>query len=365
MNINFYDFNYMHSSIKKDVFNSLNQIYDNGWFVLGEQVKAFEKEFAEYCDVRYCIGVANGLDALSLILKAYGIGQGDEVILPDNTYIATALAVSNVGATPVLVNPNEYTYNIDSKNIEGKITRNTKAIIAVNLYGQSADMDSILKISKKYNLKVIEDNAQAQGATYKGKKTGSLGDAAATSFYPGKNLGALGDGGAVTTNDKELERRVKILRNYGSGKKYIHDLKGVNSRLDELQAAILRIKLKKLDQWNNERNIIANYYLDNINNDSIKKPTIMVECKHVWHQFVIRCSKRDLLQNYLEEKGINTMIHYPIPIHRQKAYEELNSLKDYLHISEKLSKEILSLPIYPGLKEIELKYIVEVLNEFK
>lgn len=362
--IKFLDMKPMHDRIKNEIMESIEKVYQSNWYILGNEVEAFEREFADYCETKYCIGVGNGLDALHLILRGYDIGEGDEVIIPSNTYIATSLAVSYAGATPILVEPDENTYNINSSLIESAITEKTKAIIAVHLYGQPCDMDNINKIAKKYKLKVIEDNAQAQGAKYKGRKTGSLGDAAGISFYPGKNLGALGDAGAITTNDKTLAEKVRSLRNYGSSKKYYFEFKGYNSRLDEIQAAILRVKLKYLDEWNEYRKKVAMIYLSKIDSEKIILPTVLDCAEPVWHQFVIRNKDRDSLQNWLEKKGIMTMIHYPIPIHNQVAY--INDFKkNYrLEISEKLSKEILSLPIYPYMDILETDKIIECINSY-
>ncbi len=348
-------------------FNEYEKAFDNvmksGWYILGKEVEAFEKEFAEYCGVKYCIGVGNGLDALHIILRAYGIGKGDEVIVPSNTYIATWLAVSYAGAKVIPVEPDIRTYNLDPKLIEEKITNKTKAIIAVHLYGQPADMDAINTIAKKYNLKVIEDSAQAHGALYKGRKTGSLGDASGFSFYPGKNLGALGDGGAITTNDDELAKRIRILRNYGSEKKYFNEVKGFNSRLDEMQAAFLRVKLRHLDEDNNKRKEIAKNYMENIINENIVLPYVPEWADPVWHLFVIRSTKRDDLQKYLSENNIQTMIHYPIPPHKQKAYSNMNNLS--FPISEQIHEEVLSLPISGAQKRYSSENIIRYLNLFE
>ncbi len=362
--IKFLDMNPMHDKIKKEILKSIEKVYDSNWYILGEEVEKFEEEFAKYCSTKYCIGVGNGLDALHLILRGYNIGKGDEVIIPANTYIATALAVSYAGATPILVEVNEKTYNIDYSLIEKAITNKTKAIIVVHLYGQPCDMDNINKIAKKYNLKVIEDNAQAQGALYKGKKTGSLSDAAGISFYPGKNLGALGDAGCITTNDKILADKVRSLRNYGSSKKYYNDYKGFNSRLDEIQAGILRVKLKYLDEWNQERKDIAKIYMENIDSEIIL-PYVLEDTSPVWHQFVIRSQKRDELQEYLKQNGIDTMIHYPVPIFKQKAYSEMKFLEKDFNITSDICDTILSLPIYPYIDKEDIKYICNVINKFK
>ncbi|MBN1970704.1 MAG: DegT/DnrJ/EryC1/StrS family aminotransferase [Candidatus Delongbacteria bacterium] len=340
---------------------------NSGWYILGKEVETFENEFAAYCGVKHCIGVGNGLDALHLILRALDIGEGDEVIVPSNTYIATWLAVSYSGATPVPVEPDILTYNINPKLIKEKITNKTKAIIPVHLYGQVCDMDPINEIAKKYNLKVIEDSAQAHGAIYKGKRTGNLGDASGFSFYPGKNLGALGDAGAITTNDDILANKIRMLRNYGSEKKYVHEFKGYNSRLDELQAAFLRIKLRYLDEDNHKRREIAQYYCNNINNPEIILPGIHSSSLdinnflgHVWHLFVIRHPQRDKIQKYLLDNQIQTLIHYPRPPHKQIAYKELGDLN--LPITEKIHEEVLSIPISQVFDLINSKRIVEILN---
>ncbi|SEM88799.1 dTDP-4-amino-4,6-dideoxygalactose transaminase [Paenisporosarcina quisquiliarum] len=347
----------------KELKEAASRVIDSGWYILGEEVTAFEKEFAEYCSVKHCIGVSNGLDALKLILRAYDIGPGDEVIVPSNTYIASILAISEVGATPVLVEPDINTYNLDPTLIESKITPSTKAILVVHLYGLVAEMDSILKIGKKYNLKVIEDAAQAQGAIYKGKRTGSLGDAAAFSFYPGKNFGALGDAGAITTNDDKIAEKLKALRNYGSHKKYENLFKGYNHRLDEMQAALLRVKLPYLDVENEKRRIIAEYYIKEIKNPLIFLPSKPLSYDQtVWHVFVIRTKERNRLYNYFLDNNIQTVIHYPIPPHKQMAYEELNE-KSFL-ISEQVHSEILSLPISPVQNLEETNEIIKVINNF-
>lgn len=363
--IKFNDFKYMHEEIKEELKYEFNKILDNERFILGENVKKFENEFAVYCDTKYAIGCGNGLEAIKLILQGYGIGEGDEVIIPSNTFIATALAVSYTGAKPILVEPKLETYTINPDLIKEKITSRTKAIIAVQLYGQSSDMNSIIDIAKKYNLKVIEDAAQAHGAMYKGKKVGSLSDAAAFSFYPGKNLGALGDAGGITTNDEQLAIKIKALRNYGSDYKYHHIYKGTNSRLDEIQAAFLRIKLKNLDRWNRERNYIAERYLKEIKNCAIQLPIIDLKNEHVWHIFAIRVNNRKNFVKYLNDNNIESMIHYPIPIHLQPAYKDLNIKKGDLPVCEIISEQEVSLPLYYGLKNEQIDYIINILNEYK
>lgn len=365
MKVPFVSFAPMHSEIRTELDDAYSRVIDKNYFIHGEECTLFEEEFAEFCGAKYCVGVANGLDALFLILKAMGISSGDEVIVPSNTYIATALAVSNTGASPVFVEPDINTYNIDVNRIEEKITSRTKAIIAVHLQGRAADMDEINRIAKKHNLRVIEDAAQAHGARYKGRRVGSLSDAAGFSFYPGKNLGALGDGGCITTNNKELADKVRALGNYGSDYKYHHIYKGVNSRLDELQAAFLREKLKKLDKWNNKRREIANIYLNQIKNPNIALPLKSDNIfEHIYHVFVIRCKERDKLEEYLNERGIGTVKHYPIPMHRQLAYKDLGICQGELPIAEEISRTVLSLPMYYGMTDEEIQYVVKCVNEF-
>lgn len=358
------DLTYIHSVIRDEINESVKNVLDSNWFIMGKELEAFEEEYAQFCGAKYCIGVGNGLDALHIILKAYGIGAGDEVIVPANTFIATALAVSYCGATPVLVDADENTYNIDATKIEEKITDKTKAIMAVHLYGRVADIDKIYQIAGKYNLKVIEDAAQAHCAVLNGKKTGNLGDAAGFSFYPGKNLGAFGDAGAITTNDDELAKKMRALRNYGSEVKYHHIYKGCNSRLDELQAALLRVKLKHMEEWTKERQRIAQYYIENISNPKIKLPTAPEREQHVWHIFPIFVEDRDELMKYLNDKGIQTLIHYPIPIHMQECYKELGYNKGDFPVAERLAKQEVSIPLWVGMKDEELKAVVEALNSF-
>lgn len=365
MKVPIVSFKPMHEEIEEAILNKFKEVYEKNWFIQGEEVKKFEEEFAAFCGTKYCIGCGNGLDALYLILRGYNLGTGDEVIVPSNTYIATALAVSYTGAKPIFVEPDLQTYNINPELIEKVITKNTKAIIAVHLYGQPADMDEINKIAQKYNLKVIEDSAQAHGALYNGKNTGSLGDASGFSFYPGKNLGALGDSGAVVTNDKELADKVRAIGNYGSDRKYHHIYKGTNTRLDEVQAAFLRIKLQNLSRWNEGRRKIAQKYIDEINNPIIIKPMEVNYAKHIWHLFAVRTEKRDEFEAYLNENGIGTTIHYPIPIHLQRAYEELNIKEGTLPIAEKISKEIISLPMWYGMNGEEVEYVVDKINSWR
>ncbi len=355
----FVSFEAMHKEIKQEVTEKFKKVYAKNWFIQGEECRAFEEEFADYCNVKYCIGCGNGLDALFLILKGYGIGEGDEVIVPSNTFIATVLAVSHTGATPVFVEPELSSYNINPTLIEKQITERTKAVIAVHLYGQPAKMDEISAIAKKYNLKVIEDAAQAHGAEYKGKKAGSLGDAAGFSFYPGKNLGALGDGGAVVTNDGQLADKIRALGNYGSDYKYHHIYPGYNSRLDEIQAAFLRIKLKYLDRWNDDRIKTAQKYLSGITNPDIILPKIMPEVKHVFHIFSLRSKKREDLITKLNKYGIGTNKHYPTPIHLQEAYRNLNIEQGSLPLAEEISETQFSIPMYYGMNEEEVKVVID------
>lgn len=346
---------------------AFDAVLQSGWYILGQECKKFEEEFADYCGTKHCIGVANGLDALILILKAYKemgiISDGDEIIAPANTYIASILAITHNNLKPVLVEPDLNTYLIDPDKIEEKITSKTKAIMVVHLYGQTCQMDKIWEIAKKYNLKIIEDSAQSHGAYFGQKRCGNLGDASGFSFYPGKNLGALGDGGAVTTNDDELANILRALRNYGSHKKYENIYKGFNSRLDELQAALLRVKLKYLDKEIEKRREIAKFYLENIKNEKIVLPKVRKEDNHVWHLFVIRTKERDRLQKYLEKNGIQTLIHYPIPPHKQKAYKEWNT-KAY-PVTEQIHYEVLSLPISGVMGMDEVKEVVEIINRYR
>ncbi len=357
----------LNDSFQPELNEALCRVSDSGWYLLGNEVKAFEKSFAEYCGVKYCIGVANGLDALILILRAYkeiGLMQdGDEVIVPANTYIASILAISANNLTPVLVEPDEKRYTLDPTLIEAKITAKTKAILTVHLYGQLSDMEAINSIGKKHNLKVIEDSAQSHGAILNGKRSGNLGDASGFSFYPGKNLGCLGDGGAVTTNDDELAKAVRTLANYGSQQKYVNQFKGTNSRLDEIQAAALSVKLPRLDKDTERRREIANAYLAGITNPAIELPFVISPESHVWHLFVIRSKERDKLQGYLTENGVQTLIHYPIPPHKQNAYSELNDLR--FPITERIHEEVLSLPMSPTLTDEQVQKVIDAVTVFK
>lgn len=362
MHVPFLDLGRLHQAIRQPLNEAYRRVMDSGWFIMGPELEAFESEFAAYSEVKHCIGVGNGLEALHLLLRAYGIGPGDEVIVPSNTFIATWLAVSQCGATPVPVEPDIKNYNIDSASIMAAITSHTRAIVPVHLYGQPADMDSINKLASKHGLIVIEDAAQAQGARYKEQRIGSLGHAAATSFYPGKNLGALGDGGAVLTNDDAIADKVRHLRNYGSMVKYQHDLAGYNSRLDELQAAFLREKLKILDEWNAKRREIAAKYSLYLQGCNIELPFISEHAEPVWHLYVIRSKQRDALKAYLDQQGISTVIHYPIPPHRQACYADYGNR--ILPVAEMLAREVLSLPMSPDLRENEMDQVCKAFRSF-
>ena len=361
--IPFATFDQMHESIKAEMTAAFERVYKKGWFIQGEEYRAFEQEFAAYCGSSDCVGVGNGMDAIYLILRGLSIGMGDEVIIPSHTFIATALAVRYAGAIPVFCEVGT-DFNINPKLIEEKVTPKTKAIIAVHLYGQVADMESISQIAKRNNLYLIEDAAQAHGAVYNGKKTGALADAAAFSFYPGKNLGALGDGGAVTTSNPELGEKIHAIGCYGSSRKYVHDYLGLNSRLDELQAAFLRIKLQKLDDWNAERRAIASKYLHGVKNDKIQLPVVRNAVGHVWHVFAVRCDARKKLQDHLSDNGIGTLIHYPIPMHLQKAFSDMNYKKGDFPVAESISETVLSLPLFIGMTDEQVEYVVDKLNRF-
>ena len=365
MKIPFVTFKPMEAEIDKELRDAFCRVYTRSWYIDGVEDKAFEKAFAEYCDSNYCVGVGNGLDALMLALKALEVGDGDEVIVPSNTYIATALAVTYVGATPVFVEPDIRTFNIDPSRIEDAITGRTKAIMPVHLYGQPCDMDPILATAKKHNIYIIEDCAQAHGATYKGKVIGSFGDAAGFSFYPGKNLGALGDAGATVTNNKKLADKVRALGNYGSEYKYHHIYQGNNSRLDELQAAFLAAKLPHLDKMNEERRRIAKKYLVGIKNEEVILPYAPDYANPVWHIFAIRCKSRDELEKFLNDAGIGTNKHYPIPIHLQECYYGFVFKEGDFPIAEEISATELSLPMYYGMTDEEIQYVIDKVNEFK
>lgn len=365
--IQFLDLKGVNEQYQHELNEAFARVLQSGRYILGEEVTRFEKDFAGYCGTSCCVGVANGLDALKLILRAYielgALKEGDEIIVPANTYIATILAVSENRLEPVLVEPDISTYNIDPAMIEEKITSRTKAIMPVHLYGQLADMKAIQKMAQAHDLLVIEDSAQAHGAASDGKRAGSFGDAGGFSFYPGKNLGALGDAGAITTDDRRLDSCLRALRNYGSQAKYENLYQGVNSRLDELQAAILRVKLKHLAEENSRRRQIAETYLKNINNPLVTLPQVSEPSSHVWHLFVTRCADRNKLQRFLDDRNIQTLVHYPIPPHQQQAYRQLNHLS--FPIAEKIHREVLSLPVNPVMSDDEAAKIVDAVNEFR
>ncbi len=371
MKVPFLDLKEINSQYAEELKVAAAEVIDSGWYLMGKQLEAFEAELSDYIGCKYVVGTANGLDALRLIIRAYkemGLFQeGDEIIVQANTYIASLLAITDNGLTPVLVEPDIQTYNLDFKQIEPKITPKTKAIMVVHLYGQVCWSTELEQLAEKYKLKIIEDNAQAIGAWWGGKKTGNLGDAAGLSFYPGKNLGALGDAGAVSTNDAELAEIVRALGNYGSRKKYHNDYQGLNSRLDEVQAAFLRVKLKHIDRENVRRNQIAALYLNEIRNKELilptpQKPIDLAKPGHVWHLFVVRTKKRDELQAYLHEQGIQTLIHYPIPPHRQVAYK--NQFKNDLKLTEDIHDQVLSLPMSPTLQNEAVEQVITVLNNW-
>jgi dTDP-4-amino-4,6-dideoxygalactose transaminase len=358
MKVPFLELKPAYNELRDELDAAYHRVMDSGWYLLGNEIESFETGFAKYCEAGHCVAVGNGLDALHLILRAYDIGAGDEVIVPTNTFIATWLAVSYAGATPVPVEPDLKTFNLDPKRIEAAITPKTKAIMPVHLYGQPADMDPIISIARKHGLKVIEDNAQAQGARYKDRRTGSLGDAAGNSFYPGKNLGAFSDAGAVTTNDGELAGRIRTLRNYGSKKKYYNDVKGFNSRLDELQAAFLRVKLKKLDEWNDRRRNVAALYMTELGGAAnLALPFVPEWAEPVWHLFVVRHPKRDALQQKLAAADIGTLIHYPVPAHLSGAYADGTWKRHDFPIAEELAGTVLSLPIGPHLLNEQIRFV--------
>lgn len=361
--IKFLDLQKINNRFRSEIDSRIKDILDCGWYLQGKYNELFCSHYAQYCGVKHALGVANGLDAINLIIKGYGFGSGDEIIVPSNTFIATILAISENGCTPVLVEPDMNTYCINPDLIEAAITPKTKAIVVVHLYGQAVPMQKIWDLAKKYNLKIIEDAAQAHGAIYQGRKAGNLGDAAAFSFYPGKNLGALGDAGGVTTNDTQLYEKIKALANYGSDYKYHHIYKGVNSRLDEIQAAVLDVKLSYLDNDNQRRREIAEYYREHIKNPLITLPQNYDKDAHVWHVFVVRTKQRESLQHYLETNGIQTNIHYPTPPHKQGAYAEWD--KHLYPISEEIHREVLSLPISPVLTDAEVTEIAELCNDWK
>lgn len=361
----FLDLKSPYQELQTELDAAYRRVMESGWYILGEEVDSFEKDFSAFCQTKHCMGVANGLDALHLILRAYGIGEGDEVIVPSNTYIATWLAVSYVGARPIPIEPDPATFNIDSARIESAITPRTRAILAVHLYGQTVDMDAVLAIARRHNLKVIEDSAQAHGAAYKQKQAGALGDAAGWSFYPGKNLGAFGDAGAVTTNDDELAERIRTLRNYGSKVKYFNQVKGYNSRLDPLQAAFLRVKLKHLNGWNSRRKEIALQYLSSLSDlPELTLPHVPEWADPAWHVFVIRHAQRDALQKYLGENGIGTLIHYPIPPHLSEAYQDAGYGRGDFPLAENIAQTVLSIPIGPHLASHQTAQVISAIRAF-
>ncbi|KPK78120.1 MAG: erythromycin biosynthesis sensory transduction protein eryC1 [Phycisphaerae bacterium SM23_30] len=360
MSIPFLDMKSPYLELKKELDEAYARVMSSGWYILGKEVESFEEKFAYYCGVKYCVGVGNGLEALHLALRGYDIGAGDEVIVPANTYIATWLAITYCGATVVPVEPDWGSYNIDPDRLREALTPKTRAIMPVHLYGMPADMNGIMEIAEEHGLKVIEDSAQAHGARYKGQRTGSLGHAAGFSFYPGKNLGALGDGGAVTTNDPDLADRVRALRNYGSERKYYNRYKGFNSRLDELQAAFLRVKLDKLDEWNQRRRRVADLYFEGLTDcEELILPLVPENVEPIWHLFVIRHRDRNALQKKLAQAGIGTLIHYPIPPHLSEAYREMGRKKGAFPISEELAETVLSLPMGPHLTKDQVADIIE------
>lgn len=365
MKIPFLDMTAPYRELQGELDAAYRRVMESGWYILGEEVAAFEEEFAAYCGVRFCVGVGNGLEALHLILRAYGIGSGDEVIVPANTYIATWLAVSYAGAIPVPVEPDPDTFNIDPRRIEAAISPRTKAILPVHLYGQPADMDPILEIALRYDLKLIEDAAQAHGASYKGRHAGAIGDASGFSFYPSKNLGAFGDAGAITTNDPSLADRVRILRNYGSRVKYVNEVMGFNSRLDPLQAAFLRVELSHLDEWNARRQALAEKYFTGLRGiPGLILPVVSEWAAPSWHLFIVRHLRRDNIQEYLHQMGIGTLIHYPIPPHLSGAYSNRGWKPGNFPISEHLANTVLSLPLGPHLDRDAQQEIISTIKNF-
>ena len=364
MAVPFLDLHAACAELRPEIDPAIARVLDSGWYILGPEVEAFEAEFAGYCQADHAIGLANGLDALHLALRAMDVGPGDEVIVPSNTYIATWLAVSQCGAVPVPVEPDPATHNIDPARIEAAITPRTRVILPVHLYGQPADLDPILAIARKHGLRVLEDGAQAHGARYKGRRIGGHGDAVAWSFYPGKNLGALGDGGAVTTNDAQIADRLRVLRNYGSRVKYVNEVAGYNSRLDPLQAAVLRVKLAHLDDWNARRTALAQVYLDGLRDTGLVLPHVPDWAQPAWHLFVVRHRQRDDLQRALTEAGIGSLIHYPIPPHKQQAYAEAGYPADAFPLASRLAEEVLSLPMGPQMGVGEVEEVVACIRNF-
>jgi dTDP-4-amino-4,6-dideoxygalactose transaminase len=360
--IPFLDLRAGYLELKSEIDAAVARVLDSGWYILGPEVEAFEAEWAIYCGAKHTVGLANGLDALILSLRALDVGPGDEVIVPSNTYIATWLAVSAVGATPVPVEPDPFTHNITAANIKPAITQRTKIILPVHLYGQPVDLDPILELAKTHKLRVVEDAAQAHGARYKGKRIGAHGDVVCWSFYPGKNLGAMGDGGAISTNNTELANRIHVLRNYGSRVKYVNDVQGVNSRLDPLQAAMLRVKLKYLDEWTERRRAIATRYSNGLSNSGLIVPHVPNWAEPAWHLYVVQSTKRDALQQHMAKAGVGSLIHYPIPPHMQAAYANLNIAPDALPLARRLAGEVLSLPMGPHLDEKQQDHVVATIS---
>lgn len=356
----FLDLAGLHRPIRAELDKAYQRVMDSGWYIAGPELEAFESEFAHYCEVAHCVGVGNGLEAIHLLLRAYGVGPGDEVLVPSNTFIATWLAVTQCGATPVPVEPLAATHNLDPSLLEAHITPRTRAVVPVHLYGQPADMDAINAVAAKHQLVVIEDAAQAQGALYKGRRVGSLGHAAATSFYPGKNLGALGDGGAVLTQDAHIAAKVRQLRNYGSEVKYEHKVQGYNSRLDEMQAAFLRVKLRVLDEWNAKRRDIARTYSDQIKHSAVTLPAVPDFAEPVWHLYVLRTQQRDKLRDALQDQGIATVIHYPVPPHLQACYAE--HANAHLPLAALLANEVVSVPMSPAMTDAQVSRVVQAVN---
>ncbi len=365
MKVPFLSFDGMHPGLKKDILANFESFYDSNWYVLGQQVRNFEAEYASYNEVKHCVGLGNGLEALILSLEALGIGAGDEVIVPSNTYIATWLAVTYMGATIVPVEPRPDTHNLNPDLLPAALTEKTKAIMPVHLYGQVCEMDAIMAFAEKHQLKVVEDNAQSQGSRYNGKLAGSFGHSNGTSFYPGKNLGALGDAGAITTDSEEVATKIKALRNYGSHKKYYNKYLGVNSRLDELQAGVLSVKLPQLPSWNEQRIEVANnYYKLLAGVGDLQLPVIADGATSVYHQFVVQTAHRDALQEYLKSKEVGTLIHYPVPPHMQEAYASLPFKEGDFPIAERIAKQVLSLPVYPGLTLEQQEFVASCVRAF-
>jgi dTDP-4-amino-4,6-dideoxygalactose transaminase len=365
MRVPFLDLKAPYAELRDELDAAYHRVMESGWFIIGDELRAFETEFAAYCGTKHCVGVGNGLEALHLILRGLGVGPGDEVIVPSNTYIATWLAVSYAGAKPVPVEPDPHTHNLDPERVHDAITPRTKAMIPVHLYGQCADMDPLRDLASRYGLKVIEDAAQAHGSQYKGSRAGSLSDAAAFSFYPGKNLGALGDAGAVVTNDDALADTVRVLRNYGSREKYYTETKGYNSRLDELQAALLTVKMSKLEEWNRRRKHVAERYLRELEGaGGVRLPRVPSWADPVWHLFVVQHPDRTRLQSHLTAAGVGTLIHYPKPPHWQEAYVELGYSRGKFPIAEQMADEVLSLPIGPHMSDADVDYVISQVASF-